>query len=368
MFALVQEELIRAKAEVHSSDGSKNGYLQVRNVRDSLNQLRVSLNRSLLLPCIDNDADEEVNVDEEDIRQLRQQIDELYHSCEENPKNISVSEDCVQYYSVAENCDTDMTSGDEIEKEEVCYGDAMSKLCPEESEGSTTTLYASADDFACTANASWTIKSAFRDSISVSSCSRSPILGEPQLSESPKIKNVQRKSVVYSPSCLGSWNNVAEENMNSSNDILRQSFKEGEQMRSSLRSSKVFQGPTESLAASLQRGLQIIDYHQRNSALNKSSTSFSFECLTLTPCPEDKDDSCDQMMQQKKYSVDERTASLLCESCLKRIYDQDSTEVQDSIKSRVETAEAENPDGLTDKVPKVCLVDDFQKVLCLVFL
>ncbi|RZB66979.1 kinesin-like protein KIN-12F isoform X1 [Glycine soja] len=348
----LKEELIRAKAEVHSSDGSKNGYLQVRNVRDNLNQLRVSLNRSLLLPCIDNDTDEEVNVDEEDIRQLRQQIDELYHSCEENPKKISVSEDCVQYYSVAENCDTDMTSGDEIEKEEVCYGDAMSKLCPEESEGSTTTLYASADDFACTANASWTIKSAFRDSISVSSCSRSPILGEPQLSESPKIKNVQRKSVVYSPSCLGSWNNVAEENMNSSNDILRQSFKEGEQMRSSLRSSKVFQGPTESLAASLQRGLQIIDYHQRNSALNKSSTSFSFECLTLTPCPEDKDDSCDQMMQQKKYSVDERTASLLCESCLKRIYDQDSTEVQDSIKSRVETAEAENPDGLTDKVPK----------------
>ncbi|KAG5081718.1 hypothetical protein AAZX31_02G279200 [Glycine max] len=348
----LKEELIRAKAEVHSSDGSKNGYLQVRNVRDSLNQLRVSLNRSLLLPCIDNDADEEVNVDEEDIRQLRQQIDELYHSCEENPKNISVSEDCVQYYSVAENCDTDMTSGDEIEKEEVCYREAMSKLCLEESEGSTTTLYTSADDFACTANASRTIKSTFRDSISVSSCSRSPILGEPQLSESPKIKNVHRKSVAYSQSCLGSWNNMAEENMSSSNDILKQSFKEGEQMRSSLRSSKVFQGPTQSLAASLQRGLQIIDYHQRNSALNKSSASFSFECLTLTPCPEDKDDSCDQIMQKKKYSVDERTASLLCESCLKRIYDQDSTEVQDSIKSRVETAEAENPDGLTDKVPK----------------
>ena len=73
-------------------------------------------------------------MDEEDIRQLRQQIDELYHSCEENPKKISVSEDCVQYYSVAENCDTDMTSGDEIEKEEVCYREAMSKLCLEESE------------------------------------------------------------------------------------------------------------------------------------------------------------------------------------------------------------------------------------------
>ncbi|TKY57366.1 Kinesin protein KIN12B [Spatholobus suberectus] len=351
----LKEELIRAKAEVHSSDGSKNGYFQVRNVRDSLNQLRVSLNRSLLLPRIDNNTDEEVNVDEEDIRQLRQQIDELYHSCEGNPKNISVSEDCVQYYSVAENCDADMTSGDgdEIEKEDVCSGETLSTLRPEESEGSTATLYTSADDFACTANASRTIKSTFRDSISVSSCSQSPILEEPQLSESPKIRKVQRKSVAYSPSCLGSWNNVVEENLSSSKDILGQSLKEGEQMRPSLLSSKVFPGPTESLAASLQRGLQIIDYHQRNSALNKSSASFSFEHLTLTPCPEiDKGDSCDQIMQQKKYYVDERTANLLCESCRKRVYNRDSSEVQDSLKSWIETAEAGNPDGLTDKVPR----------------
>ncbi|KAL2316687.1 hypothetical protein Fmac_030563 [Flemingia macrophylla] len=342
----LKEELIRAKAEVYSSDGSKNGLSQVRNVRDSLNQLRVSLNRSLLLPRIDNDSDEEVNVNEEDIRQLRQQIDELYHSCEGNPKSISVSEDYDQYYSVAENYDTDINSGDEIEKEEVCFGETLSKLCPEESEGSTATLYKSVDDFASTANASRAIKSTFRESISVSSCSRSPILEEPQLSESPKIRNVQRKSVAYSPSCLGSWNRVAEETLRSSKDILRQSLKEGEQIRSSLRSSKVFTGPTESLEASLQRGLQIIDHHQRNTALNKSSASFSFGHLTLTPCPEiDKGDSCDQIMQQKKYCGDERTAALLCEACRKRIYDQDSSDVRDSLKSCIGTDEAGNSDG-----------------------
>ncbi|ESW14365.1 hypothetical protein PHAVU_008G274700 [Phaseolus vulgaris] len=322
----LKEELIRAKAEVRCSDGIKNGYFQGRNVRDSLNQLRVSLNRSILLPRIDKDTDEEdVNVDEEDIRQLRQQIDELYHSCEGNTKSsISGSEDGVQYYSVAENGDADMTSGDEVEmEEEVCFEETVSKLCPEESEGSTTTLFTSADDFA-----SRSIKSSFRDSISVSSCGRSPILEEPPLSESPKIRNVQKES----------------------EDILRQSFKEGEKMRLSLRSSKVFPGPTESLAASLQRGLQIIDYHQRNSTLNKSSASFSFD--HLTPCSEiDKDDSCDQIRQQKKYSIDESTATLLCEPCRKRISNQDSTEVQGNVESRTET-EAENPDGLTDNVSK----------------
>ncbi|KAJ1392519.1 P-loop containing nucleoside triphosphate hydrolase [Sesbania bispinosa] len=341
----LKEELIRAKADVNSSNGSKNGYLQVRNVRESLNNLRLSLNRSLLLPHIDNDTDDEVNVDEEDIRQLRQQIDELYKSCEENPKDISASEDCVQYYSVEENCDADMTSGDEIEKEEVCSGE--SKLCLEDSVASANTLYASADD-------SRAIKSSFRDSISVASCGRSPILEEPQLSESPKIRNIQRKSVAFSSSCLGSWNNVAEENSSSSKDLLGQSFKKDELMRSSLRSSKVFPGPTESLAASLQRGLQIIDHHQRNSALNKSSSSFSFDHLTLTPCPEiDKGDSCDTTMQQNKYCIDERTATLLCESCRKRISDQDSGEGKDSLKSLIDTAEAGNSaEEVIDKVPK----------------
>ncbi|KAJ6775976.1 CENTROMERE PROTEIN E [Salix koriyanagi] len=48
----------------------------------------------------------------------------------------------------------------------------------------------------------------------------------------------------------------------------------------------MFPGPTESLAASLQRGLQIIDYHQRNSSSNRSSVSFSFEPLALKPCLE----------------------------------------------------------------------------------
>ncbi|KAK7317835.1 hypothetical protein RJT34_02403 [Clitoria ternatea] len=57
-------------------------------------------------------------------------------------------------------------------------------------------------------------------------------------------------------------------------------------------------------------------------------------------------------MQQKKYSIDEKTTTLLCESCLKKIYDQDSDEVQDNLKSWVGTADARNLDGRRDEVPK----------------
>ncbi|KAL5101230.1 hypothetical protein RYX36_005557 [Vicia faba] len=339
----LKEELIRAKADVRSSDGSKNGYLHVQNVRDSLNHLRVSLNRSLLLPNIDNDIDEEVNVSEEDIRQLREQIDEFYSSCEGNPIDISVSEDCVQYYSVEENCEADMSCGDEVEKGEECLGESFRKLCPEDSVASDGTLYASANYF------SRAIRSSFTDSISVSSSFRSPmLLEEPQLSESPKIRNIQ-KSVAFSSSCLRSSNKLAEENSSSNHDFPGKSFTKDELMRSSLRSSKVFPGPTESLAASLKRGLQIIDCHQRNSSLNKSlnksSNSFSFGHLS-------SGDSSEQTMQPRKYSIDERTATLLCGYCRKIIFDQDSNEVQGSLKSCNDTAEAGNLNGQTDKAPK----------------
>ncbi|KAE9584110.1 putative plus-end-directed kinesin ATPase [Lupinus albus] len=329
---LKQEELIRAKADGHSSFGSINELFQGHNVRESLNQLRVSLNRSLLLPHIDNSTDEEVHVDEEDIRQLRQQIDELYNSCEENPKEISVSEDCVQYYSVDDSCDTDKISG---EKEEICSGEMSSRLCHEDSVVSGNTLYASVDDLESISSASRAIKSTFRDSISVSSCYRSPILEEPPLSESPKIRSTKRKSQMsLSSSCLGSWNNVAVENLSSNEDVLGQPFIQGDHLRSSLRSSKVLPGPTESLAASLQRGLQIIDYHQQNSALTKSSVSFSFGRSILTCCPETD--------MGEKSSIDGRTPNLLCESCRKKISDQDSSEVEDSLKPSIDT----------DKVPK----------------
>ncbi|KAE9614756.1 putative plus-end-directed kinesin ATPase [Lupinus albus] len=328
----LKEELIRAKADGHSSFGSINELFQGHNVRESLNQLRVSLNRSLLLPHIDNSTDEEVHVDEEDIRQLRQQIDELYNSCEENPKEISVSEDCVQYYSVDDSCDTDKISG---EKEEICSGEMSSRLCHEDSVVSGNTLYASVDDLESISSASRAIKSTFRDSISVSSCYRSPILEEPPLSESPKIRSTKRKSQMsLSSSCLGSWNNVAVENLSSNEDVLGQPFIQGDHLRSSLRSSKVLPGPTESLAASLQRGLQIIDYHQQNSALTKSSVSFSFGRSILTCCPETD--------MGEKSSIDGRTPNLLCESCRKKISDQDSSEVEDSLKPSIDT----------DKVPK----------------
>ncbi|XP_054818065.1 kinesin-like protein KIN-12F isoform X2 [Prosopis cineraria] len=294
----LKEELVREKANVHNSMGSKNGCFQGRNVRESLNKLRVSLNRSLLLHQIDNDTEEKANVDEADIKQLSKQINDLYGPCEiENSIDISVDEDGSQVNSVEESFDADMIEGDETEKKEEDSEKTLNKLCHEDK-------MTPSDDHLCTLRA---IKSSSRNSISVSS----PIL-EPPLSESPKIRNTQRKSMAVSSSYLGGWNNAAG-SLNYSKDMLRQS-------------GKVLPGPTESLAASLQRGLQIIDYHQQNSALNKSSTSFSFEHLTLEPCS--KIDKVDSSMQttQEKLSSDVVPANFLCGSCGIKVSDMASAE------------------------------------------
>lgn len=305
----MQEELIRAKSDVHS------GYFKGRNVRESLNQLRVSLNRSLMLPRIDNELEEEVKVDEHDVSELRQQLAKLQSSYDESSKDPSENKDSVLCSSVEEFHDADLISEDDIE-------------CPEENDLEEIDLppkensTPSSDDLSSTLNTSRPINHAFRDSILISSCRQSPVLQDPTFSESPKIGNILRKSLAIS-SPLASQTDMSQ---SSKSDVLRQSLKQSEHIRSSLRSSKIFPGAAESLAASLQRGLQIIDSHQRSSASNRSSVAFSFEHLTLKPCSE-----VDKTNASVQTNIEERDLPL-CASCRQKM-ENNTNEVQDSLKT-----------------------------------
>ncbi|XVE50764.1 hypothetical protein DITRI_Ditri01bG0189500 [Diplodiscus trichospermus] len=332
----LKEELIRAKSDVYSSVGSKSEYFKGQSARESLNQLRVSLNRSLILPCIDNDYEEELNVDEEDVKELRQQLDYLHSSSETNLRDDPADKrGSIQSSSVKESCEADLLSEDDIH-------------CPEETEieeiGAdelpSMDIPASADDLSKTLK---TADPSFRNSISISSCRRSSILQEPTLSESPKIGNNPRKSMAIPSAPLASQNNVSE----SSEPEVQQSLKHSEHIRSSLRSSKIFSGPAESLAASLQRGLQIIDYHQRGSASSRSSVAFSFEHLMLKPCPEaDKaNTSSVQTLQDSKPSSDGSSTPLLCSSCQRKFDNNNPNGVQDSLKTWIVAVGNQQTDG-----------------------
>ncbi|KAI3825826.1 hypothetical protein L1987_07489 [Smallanthus sonchifolius] len=123
---------------------------------------------------------------------------------------------------------------------------------------------------------------------------------DPTFSESPKLGNAMRKSAVFSQ------DNVAQEPLKISN---------------SLRSSKMFVGPTESLAASLQRGLEVIDNHQRSSVFDRSLVSFSFDHLATNTNVTNTNVASDGSSKSK----------YICSNCQQRV----SNDVEESFKTWV---------------------------------
>uniref|UniRef100_A0A7N2M8T4 Uncharacterized protein n=1 Tax=Quercus lobata TaxID=97700 RepID=A0A7N2M8T4_QUELO len=132
-------------------------------------------------------------------------------------------------------------------------------------------------------------------SISISSCCQSPLLQDPPLSESPKIGNIQRKSMnISSSSHLVSQNSVSESSKFNL-DVLRHSLKQ---------------------------------------KIDKANASV-------------------QTLPEERPSSNGPSASFLCTSCQRRISEKDSNEVKDSLKTWIVAVdEAENPTQLTDEVPK----------------
>ncbi|GAV87247.1 LOW QUALITY PROTEIN: Kinesin domain-containing protein/Kinesin-related domain-containing protein, partial [Cephalotus follicularis] len=313
----LKEELIKANSDACNLQGSRNGYFEGRKVRDNLNQLRVSLNRSLMLPQIDNDSDDEVNDDEDDVKELCQQLEKL-HGFEKNSEDLPDTRDSIQFSAVEESfeSESDFMSVDETKcPEETDLEDPQNRL-------SHNDIVTSKDDISVPNTSSC---------ISITACNQSKILQDPTLSESPKIGNTLRKSMLFSSTMSTNQKNFD----NSKSDILRESLRQS--VQSSLPMSKIIPGPTESLAASLQRGLQIIDYHQRNSTSNRSSVSFSFEHLALKPCAEvDKANVSVQTLPEEHPSSDGPSASLLCASCHKIIDEGVQIDLVEAIKREKE--------------------------------
>ncbi|XP_076922125.1 kinesin-like protein KIN-12F [Bidens hawaiensis] len=294
----LKEELIRARTDASYSFGSnticKNG-----SARQSLNQLRVSLNRSLILPQIDTDVKEEVNIDEHDVKDLQHQLDLLHSSSSDDEFEDSrgtrffsmggysdvASE---QYASCQEESENEETSPEEPEidlkvqntnsisvtvgRPSDAFNGPMLSESPKVDNATRKSVDFPRNNVAReSSKISDKIRSSLRssmifggptDSISVAVGRPSDAFNGPMLSESPKIDNVVRKSVAFPQ-----------------DNVARESLKISDQIRSSLRLSMAFGGPTESLAASLHRGLEIIDNHQRNSVLNKSMVALSFDHL-----------------------------------------------------------------------------------------
>lgn len=151
-------------------------------------------------------------------------------------------------------------------------------------------------------NANEVLASDSKSSLSISSSPRLSPMQDPTLCSSPKIHNKARKSIT-SPGLSPSKLRVSESPGDIGVETCRNSA-----VRSSFQSSKL--SPTDSLAASLQRGLHIIEYHQQNIAPRKSFVGLSFDHFALNPR---------QSMAKVSSAVPEDERTILCSSCKKPV-------------------------------------------------
>ncbi|KAG9441590.1 hypothetical protein H6P81_017444 [Aristolochia fimbriata] len=288
----LKEELIRAKSNEISSLSCDSRHFKIHNTRESLNQLRVSLNRSLILPQIENnDSEEEVDVDEGDIKELCFQLQNLQR---DEAKDTSVNK-IEEQASSAEETPNKANNTDISEENSSSYQEPSPH--------------------------------SFKDSgkiekLDVPSNSEESSLFQldPALCESPKIKERNRRSTVDSMSNLS--------NSKISVDVLRQSTIKSEAVCLSLRSSQILSGPTESLAASLHRGLQIIDQHQRNLSSKKPADAFAFGDIISSSL---KTDVGIQTLEVMEACPDDSGNMFLCSACKQKNADNNQNQVQESL-------------------------------------
>ncbi|KAL1209665.1 Kinesin-like protein KIN-12F [Cardamine amara subsp. amara] len=307
----LKEELIRTK-----SDGSKSGYF----VRESLSQLRNSINQSLVMSCRNKEDSEKETMyedEEDDVMELSKHVNKFhtYYDTDDLRDSIQSS------FASASGCEADSISGDEICSGDVDkHKDGIHKDCA--LADSDTRIV--------------------RNGISISLPHQARILEEPLLSESPKIRNI-RKSVAASTKFQASPRNVTE--------------------TSNISVSKKTLSPTDSLAASLQRGLHIIDCHQRNSLSNRSSVSFSFGHLSLKPCDETDTLSASVKLLQEDRPKEGGSSILLCLSCRQKL----DQEAEGGYKATEEacTDEKHLKNICMEQATKIehltCLLDQYKK-------
>ncbi|KAJ6775975.1 KINESIN-LIKE PROTEIN KIN-12F [Salix koriyanagi] len=201
---MLKEELIRAKSDEHNSFEGRSGYFKGRNVRESLNHLRVSLNRSLMLPRLDTDSDNEVSIDENDVKELHQQLNKLHCSPDDNSRDLSDNGDSACFSSVEESFETDLVSDSEVSGPHEFGSEEIN--IEKEKEG-----VESQDDFP---DAS---EPPLRTSINISPCRQSAVFHEPMLSESPKIGNTRKSMAI--PSLFSASQNNTSDSSNFQSDV-----------------------------------------------------------------------------------------------------------------------------------------------------
>ncbi|KAL4192544.1 hypothetical protein AMTRI_Chr06g172520 [Amborella trichopoda] len=353
----LKDELIRMKSNGGNSPGDGNGgYSTGWNARRSLNLLRLSLSRPLTLPHVENDSDEEMEIDENDVEKpsssiqpisynfvgtlpviseetqndLKQAVSKSSDSSTKSVLSDSLTNGCISEQGSEEN---DVTMED-TQTEEIAIAQQEKYLAmdtqnePAESQhytkpnipdpsvsvlpNSENGLMLNGDSCKDLVvvdpqnNSSPSTPNSTMSNLSIVPSPVSPILQSPTPSLSPRVVSESRKSLRRSA-------NLSP--LNESPSVAQPVSSTPANGPSTQMSKNFVMAPTEALAASLQRGLQVIDNHQQTSGLRRSMFRFSVKALDLKPFQAaDKVDAGVQTLPDEPVGSQDFSV-LLCSSC-----------------------------------------------------
>lgn len=294
----LKDELLRMKANGVSAD-SNGGYSTGWNARRSLNLLKFSLNRPMTLPHSDNDSDEEMEIDEEAVEKLCVQVG-LQSTVNEEIKTVNKNK---LENDLQSDTDVNMDEGmspQQVEREGNCEQNFDKPLSGDSSTCKPATSNPPQPVLELTPGGSADVE--VPTNLNILPHEGSPVLKSPTLSVSPRVNTSSRKSLKTSSMLTASQK-----------DLTPLSFS-----RNTSKSQT-----TDHLAASLHRGLEILDGHRNNPNPRLSSFRFSFRtpadfnsCLAV-----EKVDVGVQTIFQDNLAVEEEEDlnAVLCSNCKSRI-------------------------------------------------
>ena len=338
----MQDELHQMKANGNNQTNPNGSYSTGWNARRSLNLLKFSLNHPRTLPHVDEDGDEEMEIDEEAVENLCAQVGlqsvDIYRCSNEVTKleiiesdsgNTTSENGCAgdlvpnssECVKAQDADDTDVNMEEEM-SEEPKTSEVMIVDCVESATNKPNIF--SANESVNENPGQLTVETINGDS--------SMILKSPTSSVSPRV-NQSRKSLRTSAMFTASQKDLKDDGP----EAMHASFT-----------------PTEHLAASLHRGLEIIDSHCRSLALRRSSFRFSLKPTDSKPIlAATKVDVGVQTFPQDYEIQAEEPVVFLCSNCKQRTNLEGKDDNESSNLQLVPVDESESAEKTKKQVPKV---------------
>ncbi|KAK8494187.1 hypothetical protein V6N12_044600 [Hibiscus sabdariffa] len=333
----LRDELNRMRANGSNQTDPDGSYSTGWNARRSLNLLKFSLHHPRTLPHVDDDGDEEMEIDEEAV--------------EDHCAHVGLQSEVTYQHS------NEVTKLEIVESDS---GNATSK------HGSTGDLVPNTSEFA-----------------EVQDIDDTDVNMEEEISEEPKSSDMVIvgcvKTVTNTPNDFSAHESVKEnpcqlivETTDGDSSVILKSPTPSvsprvNQSRKSLRTSSMYTAsqkdlkdngpetscvsftPTEHLAASLHRGLEIIDNHRQSLALRRSSFRFSSQPAdSKTILAANKVD-----VGIQTFPEEEKQVVFICSNCRQRTNLDGKEEKESSNLQLVLVNEPESSEKIKKQIPKV---------------